>query len=93
MFRSPVIKLYCKFLMLGVMIAALVVISSAHKKTVSDPCCDACDEIYTSCVEYCNTTEDIKTWMIPACLADCAAARITCRNTCYPQPGPECPVS
>ncbi len=93
MFKLHDLKLYRKFLLLAVMIAALVVISSAHKKNTSDPCCDACDETYAGCVEYCNTTNEIKTYMIPACLADCAAARVTCRNMCYPQPGPECPVS
>jgi hypothetical protein len=90
MFKLPNLKLYRKLLLLSVIIAGIFVITFA--RPVSDPCCDACDAVFAGCIADCNDGS-VKIWAIPACEADCAAARETCRNVCYPQPGPECPVS
>lgn len=88
MFKFPNSKLYRKFLILGVMLTSLFVLSSIRRVAAEEPCCENCNAVAAACVEYCYS-DLIKYWMRDGCLADCEAARVACRHACTPQGAPE----
>ncbi len=72
------LKLYRKFLIIGVLLTSAFVVSSTNRASAS--CCDICEDNLSACNTICYglssdpATED--------CLADCAEAYDTCSHRC-----------
>ena len=78
MFRPDIKTLVRKFLILMVLVAGLVVLSSGlpGKGTLAAVCCSACGPQYNACVEGCDPPG--------ACNASCGFQLRVCQRTCTP---------
>ena len=83
MFESETRRLAGRLLLLAILIATLVVVSTnlATKKVVAmSACCDNCDQGYVDCVNWC-----IQSGGGQACIYGYCAPRYTnCKNSCSP---------
>jgi hypothetical protein len=79
MFTLPRLKLYRKFLIIGVLSAAVFVVSSTSR-VAANPCCVACLATYNSCTEYCyGLSSDPAT---EECLIGCGNNYEACSRAC-----------
>ncbi len=74
------LKLYRKFLVIGVMLAGLYLVSSTRQVAAS-ACCDACLATYDSCIDNCYMLYDVDP-LLGQCLLTCGNNYEPCSRAC-----------